>query len=215
MDQPPAATREQDPCEFDSGVGNTRDYGICSHAETTYQRYPAATEKTQALVRSGRSRFGQVEFAEVRTVVFAAHHEGAYQQGLDAIGGCETNDEAEQTDLAFWKMCLLSRLARLEEACEVFARSLELNRWWGPAMLADPDFQNVREVPDWIRLSEESQLRARHAGQASPLPIDLVPDTEVRATLVLLHGAGAVPRAIAEMRIRCQAGIQGYRLLRR
>ena len=152
-----------------------------------------------------------MEFAEVRTLVFAAHNEGAYQRGLDAIEGCETNDEAEQTDLAFWKMCLLSRLARLAEACEVFARSLELSRWWGPAMLADPDFQNVREVPDWILLSEESQLRARDAGQASPLPIDLVPDTEVRATLVLLHGAGAVPRAIAE---RCEFAVElGFRVI--
>ncbi|HUO46170.1 MAG TPA: hypothetical protein VM470_05005 [Acidimicrobiia bacterium] len=84
-----------------------------------------------------------MEFSKVRAVVFAAHNEGAYQRGLDAIAACETIDEDERTDLAFWKMCLLSRLARVGQACEVFARSLELNRWWGPATLADPDFQNV------------------------------------------------------------------------
>jgi hypothetical protein len=60
----------------------------------------------------------------------------------------------EITDLAYWRMCLLSRLGQIDEAYREFVRRLDDGYWWGELNLADPDLENVRSHPEWQRLEQ-------------------------------------------------------------
>jgi hypothetical protein len=117
----------------------------------------------------------------------------------------------EITDLAYWRMCLLSRLGQIDEAYREFVRRLDYGYWWGELNLADPDLENVRSHPEWQRLEQLSLDRAREARSVSRPPIDLRPRGAERATLILLYGAGSHPRFMIE---RCASGLDnGCRLL--
>jgi len=136
-----------------------------------------------------------VTFSELRTVVFGSHSRGDYQVGLKAIEGYEATNEDEGASLAFWRMCLLSLLGRVDQACSVFAQSLDEGEWWGPQMLGDSDFENVRHLEEWKQLSEISLQRA--SGAAIELsPIDLAGKGDVESALVLFHGAASEPWAM-------------------
>ncbi|HEU4751019.1 MAG TPA: hypothetical protein VFT54_08170 [Acidimicrobiia bacterium] len=144
-------------------------------------------------------------FAELRSLVFGSHGLGDFQAGLDAISIYVPGNEDERVDLAFWRMCLLSLLGRLEEACDVFAESLDDGHWWSEAVLQDPDLDNVRSALDWQRLAAVSVSHAEAAKRVDRLPIDLATSNRVRATLVLLHGRAERPQTMID---RCASAAE-------
>lgn len=151
-------------------------------------------------------------FFEIRTTIFQAHAKGDYQAGLEAIDSYEAADDEELSDLSYWRMCLLSRLNRWQEACEEFRRRLDDGFWWGALILSDPDLDNVRSIPRWKELETLSLQRAWEAKAVARPAIDIFPPSgSIRATLVLLHGAGSHPRFMIE---HCVSALDvGCRLL--
>jgi hypothetical protein len=144
-----------------------------------------------------------VDFATVRNIVFESHGRGDYGAGLKAIEDHQASNEDELVDLAYWKMCLLSRLGRLEEACSVFARSLDHGFWWSEDVLMDPDLDNLRSMPEWAQLVNASVGQAADARSVRRDPIDVMPANQVRTTLVLLHGRAERPQLMID---RCDSG---------
>lgn len=146
-----------------------------------------------------------MDFATVRNIVFESHGRGAYEAGLQAIEDHQASNEDELVDLAYWKMCLLSRLGRLEEACSVFARSLDHGFWWSEDVLLDPDLDNLRSMPEWAQLVNASVGQSADARRVRRDPIDVKPANQVRTTLVLFHGRAERPQTMID---RCAAAAE-------
>lgn len=147
----------------------------------------------------------------MRDVVFAAHGRADYRSGLDVIDAYAAESPEEVSDLAYWRMCLLSRLGETEEACAEFARRLGEGFWWGEAILADTDFDNVHNHTRWKQLVSVSLSRAAEVSSEPRHPIDVRPPGVVSDTLVLFHGAGSHPRFMID---RYRSAVEyGYRLL--
>jgi predicted esterase len=144
-----------------------------------------------------------VDFAAVRNIVFESYGRGDYEAGLRAIEDHQASNEDELADLAYWRMCLLSRLGRLEEACSVFARSLDRGFWWSEEALLDPDLDNLRSMPEWAQLVNASIGQAADARRVRRDPIDVKPANQVRTTLILLHGRAERPQLMID---RCASG---------
>ena len=96
----------------------------------------------------------------MRDVVFAAYGRGECRAGLEAIDGCQATTPEEVSDLAYWRMCLLSRRGENVEACAEFARRLDEGYWWGEAILADPGMQ------ERLRALEEAGIVLADLGAA-------------------------------------------------
>lgn len=139
-----------------------------------------------------------MDFGELRRAVFGAHSRGDYEAGLGAISSYTPVSEDERVDLAFWKVCLLSRLERLEEACTEFAASLDEGHWWSEAVLLDPDLDNLAIEPRWASLLARSIRRAEAAKRVSLPSIDLMPSDQIKATIVLLHGRAERPQVMID-----------------
>ncbi len=146
-----------------------------------------------------------MDFAAVRDIVFESHGRGDYEAGLQAIEGYQASSEDELVDLAFWKVCLFSRLGRPEEACSVFATSLDRGYWWSEEVLFDADLDNLRSMPEWVRLVRVSAGEATHARRVRRDPIDVRPANQVRTTLVLLHGRAERPQTMID---RCASAAE-------
>ncbi|GBE25222.1 alpha/beta hydrolase family protein [bacterium BMS3Bbin02] len=152
-----------------------------------------------------------MDFIEVRDVVFAAHGRADYRSGLDAIDAYAGAIPEEVSDLAYWRMCLLSRLGETEAACVEFARRLGEGYWWGEAILADADFDNVRNHTRWKQLVSISLSRAAEVSSDPRQPIDVRPTVAIADTLVLFHGAGSHAQFMID---RYRSVVEhGYRLL--
>lgn len=139
----------------------------------------------------------------MRNIVFESHGRGDYEAALQAIEEHQASTEDELVDLAYWRMCLLSRLGSLEEACSVFASSLDRGFWWSEDVLLDPDLDNLRSMPKWAPLVNASVGQAAYARGVRRDPIDLKPSNQVRTTLVLLHGRAERPQLMID---RCASG---------
>ncbi|HUP16695.1 MAG TPA: hypothetical protein VM848_11675 [Acidimicrobiia bacterium] len=109
-------------------------------------------------------------FRDVRSTVFETHARGDYQASLDAIDAYRGEGDDEQTDLSFWRVCLLSRMGRIDEACAEFSRRMDQGSWWGEGMLRDPDLENMRTHPKWNGLVNASlEFAQREASVARSL----------------------------------------------
>ena len=150
-------------------------------------------------------------FRDVRSSVFETHAKGDYQASLDAIDAYRGESDDEQFDLSFWRVCLLSRLGRTDDACAEFSRRMDQGSWWGEGMLQDPDLENMRSHPEWQRLVNASIKRARGEVNGPRSPIDKSPQGDVRATLVAFHGGAERPDMMVD---RCASAVErGWRVV--
>jgi hypothetical protein len=150
-------------------------------------------------------------FRDVRSSVFETHAKGDYQASLDAIDAYRGESDDEQFDLSFWRVCLLSRLGRTDDACAEFSRRMDQGSWWGEGMLQDPDLENLRSHPEWQRLVNASMKRARSELNVPRSPIDKSPQGDVRATLVAFHDGAERPDMMVD---RCASALErGWRVV--
>lgn len=132
-------------------------------------------------------------FSDLRDRLFALYFQGRFRAALEMIEGYEPVDRSEEEDLFFWRMCLYSRLGEAEEALSLFSEALDLGYWWSETILRDNDLDPLRDLPEWVSLTERSaQLESIEAApELTPMVIypNRTPSGDQR-TLVVLHGAG-------------------------
>jgi predicted esterase len=101
-------------------------------------------------------------------------------------------EQSARTD--FWRICLLSRLQKTDEALQIFRSALERGMWWSePTLRSDPDLEPLQGNPDFERLA--AACRERHAAaQAESKPALIVREPAEAAkpypALIALHPMG-------------------------
>ncbi len=106
-------------------------------------------------------------------------------------------EQSARTD--FWRVCLLTRLQKVEDALLVLERALETGMWWSEQTLrSDPDLAPLQGLPEFERLA--AICRERHAAaQAESKPILIVREPVKAAkpypVLIALHAMSSTAEA--------------------
>jgi len=118
-------------------------------------------------------------------------------------------EQSGRTD--YWRICLLARLRRIDDALQVFREALNADIWWSePTLRSDPDLEQLQGLPEYERMV--AVCNKRHAAaQAVSKPVLIVRGTTKAAKqsplLITLHGQGSTAAAdLAHWEKACQLG---------
>ncbi len=118
-------------------------------------------------------------------------------------------EQAARTD--FWRICLLARLRRIDDALQVFRRALDADRWWSELILrSDPDLEPLQGLPEYERMI--AICTKRHAAaQAVSKPVLIVRvmknEAKQSPVLITLHGQASTAAAdLAHWEKACPLG---------
>lgn len=141
-----------------------------------------------------------MEFREVARKVFDSYGNGSYEDGLEVIVKARPEHPDEDATLTFWQACLLGMSGRPTEALEVLSAGLDRGLWWAGGQLADSDLDPVRSLPGWDGMLSRSERAAAQVARLRPDPlVRSATASTFDGTLITLHGAGADPKAHAEL----------------
>ncbi|KAF0109197.1 MAG: alpha/beta hydrolase [Anaerolineaceae bacterium] len=94
--------------------------------------------------------------------MMACYERGDYAGALAVTGrlAAEFPNQSARTD--FWRICLLSRLQKVDEALRVLQAALDGGMWWAePTLRSDPDLAPLHGLPEFERMT--AVCRERHA----------------------------------------------------
>ena len=133
----------------------------------------------------------QMTFQELTDELMRLYPEGKYAQALELVDRNAGSFPEQAAHTIFWKICLLSLCDRTQEVMSVFRQGLDSGLWWAESQFIDPDLDNVRDLPEFKRLMDESnktylEMRA----QIQPDRTVLIPEdtSEQLPLLIALHG---------------------------
>jgi predicted esterase len=133
-----------------------------------------------------------ITFRELTDQMVALYGQGKFEDALYLIERHVDMFPNQSARITFWRMCLLSLTGRSADVLSVFQHGLDSGLWWAEEMLADPDLDAVREMPEFKHLaaiSEEKHQEARtdiRRDQIVLLPE--APDSGRVPLLIMLHG---------------------------
>jgi len=138
------------------------------------------------------------EFFQTAAPLFQRYDRGDYAGALQMAEELAVRYPEQAIHTCLWRICLTSRLKRVDEALRLFAEGLEAGYWWSERGLRkDPDLVPLQGLPEFERLVAISYAR-QMAAQAGVQP-DLrvyTPDPTVpppHPLLIALHGRGHAP----------------------
>jgi len=151
------------------------------------------------------------DFFQRTQEMMACYERGDYAGAL-AVTGCLAAafpEQSARTD--FWRICLLARLQKVEDALLVLEKALDAGMWWSePTLRSDLDLEPLQGLPEYERMA--AVCRERHAAaQAESKPALIVREPAKAAKpyplLITLHGQGSTAAAdLAHWEKACPLG---------
>jgi dienelactone hydrolase len=135
---------------------------------------------------------GLLAYRRLNEEVFRCYEQGRIEDGIRLLAAPAADMLPWQAELAYLRACLQGAAGRPGEALRTLSESLASGGWWDPAVLeGEEDFEEVRLLPAFPALLEESARRWRDAGRTTREHDVLVrPSTlPARGVLLALHGA--------------------------
>ncbi len=131
--------------------------------------------------------------------MMACYERGDYAAALAVTErlAAEFPEQSARTD--FWRICLLARLRKIDNALQVFGNALDGGMWWSePTLRSDPDLEPLQGLPEFERMA--AVCRERHAAaQAESKPILIVREPAKAAkpypVLIALHAMSSSAEA--------------------
>lgn len=137
----------------------------------------------------------EIEFFRRTQEMMACYERGDYAGALAVTErlAAAFPDQTARTD--YWRICLLARLQKIEEALQVFGEALDASLWWSePTLRTDPDLEPLQGLPEYERMI--AVCNERHAAaQATSKPTLVVREPGMGTAkpyplLIALHGQG-------------------------
>ncbi len=138
------------------------------------------------------------EFFQTAAPLFQRYNRGDYAGALEIAEELAVRYPEQAIHTCFWRICLTSRLKRIDEALRLFAEGLGAGYWWSESGLRqDADLAPLQGLPEFEQLVVTSHTR-HMAAQAAAQPDMQVctPDSTVPSPyplLIALHGRGHSP----------------------
>jgi predicted esterase len=142
-----------------------------------------------------RQRLGegldQMTFQELTDELMRLYPEGKYAEALEVVERNEDRFPEQAARTTFWRMCLLSLCGQTQDVMSVFRQGLDSGLWWTESQFVDPDLDNVRDLPEFKRLMQESNKKyLEMRAQIQPDRTLLIPEDASGEVplLIALHG---------------------------
>ncbi|MEW6094290.1 MAG: hypothetical protein AB1531_10025 [Chloroflexota bacterium] len=135
------------------------------------------------------------EFFSRSQEMMDCYERGDYAAALAVTERLAAEFPAQSARTDFWRICLLTRLQRLDKALQVFRSALDGGMWWSEQTLrSDPDLEPLQGNPDFERLAVVC-LERHAAAQADSKPALIVREpmqaTKPYPALLSLHAMGS------------------------
>ena len=123
------------------------------------------------------------------------YHKGDYASALAVTERLASEFSGQAQETTYWRICLLSRLNKIEAALDTFDKALEGGLWWSETTLRrDPDLEPLQGLPEFeslVGLSERSHVSAQATTRPEMLVREPTADNMGPYPLVMvLHGQG-------------------------
>lgn len=136
-----------------------------------------------------------ISFPELTRQLFQLYAEDRFADALRLVEQNAQRFPGQAARIAFWEICLLSRVGDSKKALSVFQNGLENGLWWAESRLLDTDLDPLRSLPEFKYLS--ALCSALYAEACKNVKRDqeiLTPDEHPEAgrypLLIALHGSG-------------------------
>ena len=126
-----------------------------------------------------------------------------FDDALNVALGMQVEFPTRRATALHHQACLLCLAGRSQEAVEKMREVADLNLWWAPRSLADPDLEALHDHADFETLCDLMTTRyANEVGEAHAREADVITlrpkSAEARAAIVALHMRGVTAQATAE-----------------
>lgn len=129
------------------------------------------------------------EFDHATREMFHLYEQGHYAAALEFTEQLSEQYPHKATRTVFWRVCLLCRVGRVDEALLLLTRALDEGFWWTAAQFEDADLEPLFELPEFDALVQTSSQRHLNAMKTtSPDRIVLAPDAPAAKPYPLLIG---------------------------
>ncbi len=140
------------------------------------------------------------DFFQEAKELFRQYYAGDYKAALETAARLEERFPEQRIHIAYWRICLNSRLGRVDEALNLFSEALDEGLWWSEEQLRrDPDLDALRANPEFKRLLTLCRERHRTAQAASSPDLRVFPPNEAFSPpyplLIALHGRGGTAKS--------------------
>jgi predicted esterase len=130
------------------------------------------------------------DFSTMADEMFDLYRAGEYSHALELVDKNAAAYPGQAARITFWRVCLLSRCGRNNEALSALANGLDSGLWWHESQFRDTDLDSIRDLPGFKKLVEKSQERWVLEGKSvKPDRTILVPSSSgPYPLLIALHG---------------------------
>lgn len=130
-------------------------------------------------------------FEILETEVVASYARGDYHEALRLLDR-RAPDLADQWErVTYWRVCLMSRLGRTDEAIDTLAQATDAGCWWSPRLLErEADLDPLWSHPGYRPLLE--RMDGRRRGWDPPVTGLMIAGTPGGRPLLALHGRNQV-----------------------
>ncbi len=138
----------------------------------------------------------RMDFFKRSEAMMAFYGKGKYLDALNVTEGLAVEFPDEAATTSFWRVCLLSRAGRMDEALRAMSQAMEQGLWWSEQQLrADEDLAPLQGLSAFETMVAE--CRTRHAAaqrDAKPDVLVRLPEEEPPYPLLIaLHARGGSP----------------------
>lgn len=138
----------------------------------------------------------RMDFFRRSEAMMAFYAEGKYLDALNVTEQLAVEFPSEAATTSFWRVCLLNRAGKTDEALKAMSTAMDQMMWWSEAQLrADEDLASLQGLPAFETMVTECQTR-QAAAQKDSKPDILIrlPDKdEPYPLLIALHGRTSRP----------------------
>lgn len=138
----------------------------------------------------------RMDFFRRSEAMMAFYAEGKYLDALNVTEQLAVEFPSEAATTSFWRVCLLNRAGKTDEALKAMSMAMDQMMWWSEAQLrADDDLTSLQGLPAFETMVTECQTR-QAAAQKDSKPDILIrfPDKDgPYSLLIALHGRTSRP----------------------
>jgi len=151
------------------------------------------------------------DFIRRSSEMMAFYGQGDYASALAMTERLAAEFPEEVARIAYWRICLLTRLQKTEAALGAFTGALEAGLWWSVSMLgSDPDLEPLWGLPEYKRMASICARRQEAAQmEVKSLLVVREPAKAVKPypVLISLHGqAGTAAATLDRWQEACPLG---------
>lgn len=129
------------------------------------------------------------EFEHASREMFCLYEQGDYTAALELTEQLSEQYPEKAPRTVFWRVCLMCRVGRIDEALLLLTRALDEGFWWAAWQFEDPDLDPLRELPEFSALVEICRERHEIASSTNkPDRVLLAPDASASKPYPLLIG---------------------------